>query len=127
MITFFDLKKLEELSCNNASEFMTYLYYHSTKRTARSTKELKYTNKQLQGYSYLLNPEDLFDDKHTDILYKIQYVKLAGMRDYLLFKQYRYLRLQTSYFPDLNYEVVKHNPLLTITNNEVQFRYEERY
>ena len=126
MALFFDLKKLEELSCNNSNEFMKYLWYHWTKRTAKTTKDLKYTNKRITGNSYLLNPKELFDDNSTDILYKIQYIKLAGMRDYLLFKQYGYKRLQTSYYPDLNYSAISHNPLLAITNTEVHFKYEER-
>ncbi len=78
----------------------------------------------LVGHSYLLNPKEFFEDKSTDIIFRVQYLKLAGMRDYGLYKQYKYTGLQTSFFPDLAYDNIKHNPLLIIKPTEILFKYE---
>ena len=78
----------------------------------------------LVGHSYLLNPKEFFEDKTTDIIFRVQYLKLAGMRDYSLYKQYKYIGLQTSFFPDLAYDNIKHNPLLIIKPTEILFKYE---
>ncbi len=80
----------------------------------------------LTGNSYLLNPSDFFNDRSTDDLFRVQYIKLAGRRDLTLFKLHNYRRLQTSYYPDLIYDSIKHNPLLEITKSEIIFTYEER-
>ena len=47
------------------------------------------------------------------------------MRDYNLYKQYRYKKLNLSYYPDLDYSAIAPNPLLTIDNNELSFKHEE--
>lgn len=104
---------------------MLMLWYHYTKALPRTNKHLKFTEVDLKGSSYILNPEPLFKDKSTDILFKIQYIKLAGRRDYLLYKQYKYKRLDTSYFPDLIYDSIKYNPLLEVTPKEIIFKLEE--
>jgi hypothetical protein len=78
------------------------------------------------GNSFLINPEPLFKiKKSVDILYIIQYIKLAAKRDYSLYKYYGVKSLQLSYFPDINLEVIKTNPLLKITPTEIFFAYEE--
>ena len=78
----------------------------------------------LTGNSFLLFPEPLFID-NTDILYLVQYIKLAALRDWNLYKQYKYKSLQTSFFPDLNYDAIRSNPLLKITPTQITFKYEE--
>ncbi len=104
---------------------MSMLEYHWSKKIPKNrfTKLLP-SKVSLAGHSYLLNPKDLFEDKGTDILYKLQYVKLAARRDYMLYKQHKYKALQTSFFPDLNYDAIKSNPLLKITQSEISFLYE---
>lgn len=123
---FFNMKLLEEQSSCNNEKMIALLYHHYNKKTIPSKWD-KYPPSRvpLHGYSYLLNPRDFFNDKGTDILYKIQYLKLAAMRDYLLYKQYKYKALQTSFYPDLNWAAIKHNPLLIITPTEIRFKYEE--
>ena len=121
---FFNLQKLEEASCDDPNTFMIMLWYHYTKRLPKNTKHLKFTQVNLQGNSFLLNPAPIFEDISTDILYKIQYIKLAARRDYLLYKQYGYKGLQTSFFPDLAVDAIKHNPLLDIKPTEILFKYE---
>lgn len=77
------------------------------------------------GYSYLLNPEDLLKDKSTDILFKSQYIQLAGRREYLEYKLYRNKYLDLSFFPDIDVNKLKSNPLLSINDNRIYFKYEE--
>ena len=122
---FFNLEKLESISCNDANKFITLLEYHFNKKTLPSKYD-KYKPVPLHGQCFLLNAYPLFSDKSTDVLFKVQYVKLAGRRDYNLYKQYGYKALQTSFFPDLNWDAIRSNPLLTITPQEITFKYEER-
>jgi len=124
MTIFFDLTKLEEQSCNASDKFMSMLEFHYSKQLPTKYRRLQPSKVSLHGNSFLINPLDLFKDKSTDILFKLQYVKLAARRDYNLYKQYGYKSLQTSFFPDLNIGAIRHNPLLTITPTEVQFKYE---
>ncbi len=125
MACFFNLKTLEEASCNDSNAFMLRLWYHYTKALPKTQQHRRFTNVDLKGDSFLLNPSPIFEDRNTDILFKVQYIKLAGRRDYHLYKQYKYKRLDTSYFPDLAYDSIKHNPLLEITTKEIIFKLEE--
>lgn len=100
------------------------LYWFSTKRLPNKWNIKEFSKVSLAGTSYLLNPTPLFEDKSTDILYKVQYVKLAARRDYLHYKQYKSTDLQTSYFPDILYDAIKSNPLLNITPQTIEFKYE---
>lgn len=123
---FFNLKTLEEQAGNNNQKFLTLLEHHYNKKTIPSKWDKYPPSKvHLHGYSYLLNPRDFFLDKNTDILYRVQYIKLAALRDWLLYKQYKYKALQTSFFPDLNWDAISHNPLFKITPSEVLLKYEE--
>ena len=125
MALFFNLQTLETQSLNDANKFMAMLEYHYSKRLPSKYSKYLPSKVPLNGTSYLLNPLALFSDKSTDILYKLQYIKLAGRRDYSLYKLYKYKALQLSYYPDIIYDTIKHNPLLTITQTEITFKYEE--
>jgi hypothetical protein len=125
MALFFNLKTLEEQSCNDTKKFLNMLYYHWNKSAPLTKYNINLRSKvSLAGTSYLLNPGDFFADKSTDDLFRVQYIKLAGRRDWNLYKQYKYRALNTSFFPDLIYDSIKHNPLLVITNKEIKFKYE---
>ncbi len=124
MALFFNLQTLESQSNNDSNKFMAMLEYHYSKRLPSKYSKYKPSKVSLVGGSYLLNPLDLFNDKSTDILFKIQYIKLAGRRDYSLYKLYRYKALQLSYYPDIMLDAIKHNPLLNITQSEILFKYE---
>ena len=124
MALFFNLQTLESQSDNDSNKFMAMLEYHYSKRLPSKYSKYKPSKVSLAGGSYLLNPLDLFNDKSTDILFKIQYIKLAGRRDYSLYKLYRYKALQLSYYPDIMLDAIKHNPLLNITQSEILFKYE---
>lgn len=124
MTVFFNLQTLEAQSCNDSNKFMAMLEYHYSKKLPLKYSKYKPSKVSLSGNSYLLNPVDLFNDKSTDILYKLQYVKLAGRREYSLYKLYKSKSLQLSYYPDIIYDAIKHNPLLEITQSEILFKYE---
>lgn len=119
MTLFFDLNNLEAESCNNYTKFITLLHNHYQGRLPKST-----TKRTLHGKSFLLNPEPLFARSTVDILYKIQYIKLAARRDYAMYKLYNFAGLDLSYFPDIDIDKLRTNPLLLIDNNTIQFLYE---
>lgn len=125
MTLFFNLKALEEQACKDPNKFMALLWYHYSKALPRTYSLYKPSKVSLKGDSFLLNPQPLFEDSTTDILYKLQYVKLCARRDYNIYKQYGYKSLNRSYFPDLAYDNLKFNPLLKITPKEITFKYEE--
>lgn len=125
MAVFFNLDLLEAQSGTDVNKFMALLEYHYSKRLPTRYSKYKPSTTSLAGHSFLLNPGELFRDEYTDVLYKVQYVKLAARRDWILYKQYKYRALQTSFFPDINYDAIKQNPLLKITQSEIHFKYEE--
>ena len=122
MTLFFDINKLDKEASGSIIKFIAILKDHYTK----SIKKYSYINKykSIHGNSYLLNPAPLFTAK-IDKAYIIQYVKLAARRDYTLFKLFNIISLDLSYFPEINLEIIKHNPLLKIINNQIQFKFEE--
>jgi hypothetical protein len=124
MAIFFNLQTLESQAGSDSNKFMAMLEYHYSKRLPNKYSKYKPSKVSLNGNSYLLNPQELFQDRSTDVLYKIQYIKLAARRDYSLYKLYNYKALQLSYYPDILYDAIKTNPLLTITQSEILFKYE---
>jgi hypothetical protein len=125
MALFFNLKALQEQSNNDPVLMVRMLYLYYTKKFPNKKTAKYYSKKPLDGHSFILNPAALFKDTSIDVFYVVQYIKLAGMRDYNLYKQYRYKKLNLSYYPDLDYLAIATNPLLTISNNELSFKHEE--
>lgn len=123
MILFFNLEKLEKLAGANPNKFIKLLEYHYKDIGTKS----KYNPSRLslKGSSFLLNPTPLFNNQIVDIHYIIQYVKLAGRRDYALYLTHKFTALDTSFFPDLDINKIKTNPLLTFNNKLINFKYEE--
>lgn len=122
MALFFDLQKLQEDSKGNAYTLMSLLEYQWNKKQPRGIKVP--FGKSYTGNNFLLNPSPLFIST-VDVSYKIQYVKLCALRDWFLYKTHGVTTLDLSYFPDVNVNLLKHNPLLTITNNTIRFKFEE--
>lgn len=123
MALFFDLNNIKAEAKGNHNKFfelLKMLHQKGIPKRRPGMPKLKLT-----GNSYLINPRPLLEsDKGVDILYKMQYVELAARRDYSLYKLYGIKTLPLSYYPDLNLQAIKHNPLLTIINNEIHFKYE---
>lgn len=124
MAIFFNEELLQELSCNDPLKYLALLEYHTHGNLAKN-KYAKYkpSTKSLTGLSFLLYPEPLFKTT-VDPLYKIQYIKAAAKRAYTLYKYHKILSLPLSYYPELNLAAAKSNPLLTVTNTELKFKYE---
>lgn len=116
---FFNLDNLEKECKGDYNKVLKLIYKLAIKKTIIS----RYT---LTGTSYLLNPIPLTQQNNIDILYKIQYLKLASMRDYGLYKLYKYSGLDISFFPDLKVELLNTNPLLKLTTTQLQFLYEDK-
>lgn len=127
MSLFFDIETLEtETNCDPVYLVKALEYWFKKKHIPKNSREsLKPIRKSLAGTSFLLNPQDFFQDKATDIIWRAQYIRLAARRDYTLYKIYGFKFLDLSFMPDLHLTAIKHNTLLTITNNKIYFKYEE--
>jgi hypothetical protein len=129
MILRFNLLVLEkETECNPIAmvEALRYYYDKVLVPSRRHSKYYKALKSPLAGYSYILDPNQLFSSK-CDVTYKAQYIRLAGRRNYSDFKLYGRTYLDLTYFSDINIDAVKHNPLLKIENNKIYFNLEENY
>lgn len=128
MALFFNLKLLESQSTSNPEKLIALLRFHYEGKTI-ANKRNKYnpSTKSLVGNSFILNPVPILYNKDTDPAYLSQYVKLAGRRDLSLFKLYRFIALDLSYYPDIDLNSIKTNPLLNISNHQIRFKFEEIY
>lgn len=126
MTLFFNLQTLESKTQLEPKKLVETLKLHFQKKTIpKNAKTLVKPLNNLVGNSFLLNAAPLFADKTTDINYIAQYIRLAGRRDYVLYKLYGQKFLDLSYFLDIDISSIKHNPLLTITENKIHFKYED--
>lgn len=121
---FFDILALEANTQCDPQQMLDKLYLHYTKKLIPKSHFSAKPIANLVGNSFLVNPQDFFDDKTTDIIYRSQYIQLAGRRDYSLYKYYQQTHLDLSYFQDLDISKISHNPLLTIDKNKLHFKYE---
>lgn len=125
MTLFFNLENLETVSGGETLKLIKILETYSKKEIPSNRWQIKFNAALLKGSSFLINPTDLFKDKITDPSYIAQYIRLAGRRSYALYKFYGYKGLDLSFYPDVNIQTIKHNPLLNIANNQINFKYEE--
>ena len=126
MILFFNLSVLEAETLGNPRQMVEKLRLFYTKKQMPKNSYSKIKPiRNLIGNSYLINPNGFFSDNTTDIIYKSQYIQLAGRRDYGAYKLYNVRYLDLSYFKDIDLDKIKTNPLITITQNKIYFKYEE--
>lgn len=128
MALFFNIKVLEEQAGSDSQKFIKLLEYHH-KGTQVVNKWAKYKPSKvtLKGNSFLLNPVPVLYNTEHDSAYIVQYIKLAGRRDLMLYKTHGFIKLDLSFYPDLIIDNIKHNPLLTISNQTISFKFEEIY
>ncbi len=127
MVLFFNLDTLEQ-DTHGDPEYLVqalYKFYKGRHIPKHSQEQYKPLKRLKAGTSWLLNPEDFFNDKTVDSAYRAQYIRLAGRRDYQQYKIYGTKSLDLTLYPDINYKVISTNPLLTIANNQIYFKYEE--
>lgn len=127
IIFFFNLNILESQTNNDPKHLVEVLKKAWQGRTIPKNIKEKYKPipQVIPGTSFLVNPKALFLDRTTQIVHKAQYIRLAGRRNYLLYKLKLQTYLDLTLYPDLNLEIIKHNPLLTIQKNNLRFKYEE--
>ena len=123
MTFFFDLATFEKLCQENILYALNVLDKASRKRIGKTDKETKDIQKLSQGSSFILNIHSLINVK-ANTIDKAQYVKLAGRRDYFLYKQTGLKDLLISYYPDVHYNNLKYNQLLSINNETIKFKFE---
>lgn len=123
MALFFNLELLEAESHCDPKLMLSMLERHSGKRLIPKNKRDTNNYRNLAGHSFLLDANSLFQDP-SDIAHKTQYIRLAGRRDYSLYKLYKVIYLDLSYYKDIDLNLIKHNPLLKITDNKIYFKYE---
>lgn len=128
MALFFNIHILEEQAEADPQKLIQLLKYHleGVKVVSKKAK-YKPSRISLNGNSFLLNPRPVLYSTEYDVAHLAQYIKLAGRRDLMLYKAYGFIGLHTSYYPDLLIENIKHNPLLTISNQTINFKFEEIY
>lgn len=125
MTVFFNSELLDRLSGGDPIKYIKLLEYHTTKTIPKSKySKYKPSRSNLQGNSFILNPNPLFNS-YIDPHYIVQYIKLAALRDWGTYKTYGIESLDLSYYPDLDLNKIKTNPLLTIINNHIHFKFEE--
>lgn len=120
MALFFNIQNIEKESSGDVRKIFELLNVIHKKKLGVTRVKLN-----LIGTSFLLNPESFIKDKRTDILYKLQYLRLAALRGYSQFKEYGLRTLDLSFFPDLDRRLISSNPLLKIQNNQLHFLYED--
>lgn len=126
MILFFNLSVLEAETLGNPKQMVEKLrLFYTKKQIPKNSYSKVKPIRNLIGNSYLINPDGFFADNITDIIYKSQYIQLAGRRDYSSYKLYNVKYLDLSYFKDIALDNIKTNPLITITQNKIYFKYEE--
>ena len=123
---FFDLDILEEGTRCDPQYLVTALYkfWRGTRYPRNSTEKYKPLTKLKPGSGFLLNPTEFFKDKAVESAYKAQYIRLAGRRNFALYKSYGIRSLDLSLYPDINIDAIVSNPLLTIANKQIHFKYE---
>jgi hypothetical protein len=126
MILFFSLSMLEADTLGNPRQMVEKLrLFYTKKHLPKNSYSKVKPIRNLTGSSYILNAAEFFADNITDIIYKSQYIQLAGRRDYSLYKLFNQKYLDLSYFKDIDIDNIKTNPLITITQNKIYFKYEE--
>lgn len=126
MTVFFDLGVIEKEAGNNLKKFMKLFQVSCTNELPSRHKDSLYKKRLcLTGASFIINPIPLLNIRNIDIAYVVQYIKLAAKRDYTMYKYFSVKYLLLSYFPDINIEKIRSNPLLKITKDKIFFLYEE--
>jgi hypothetical protein len=122
---FFNIKTLEKESGGDPYKLVFLIHY-----LAGGDKPVWYKGSisKLTGFSFINNAKPLSAnlDIH-DPMHIVQYIKLLALRDYSMYKRYGVTYLDTSYYPDLATANISANPLITITQNKIYFKYEEIY
>lgn len=121
-VLFFNSEYLfkDSATRNNSMYLLHKLYYG---RLASSSKELRQLSKLKNGNSFLLNFPALYNC-NIDVLQKQQYLLLASKRNFADYLILNNPNLDLSLYPEISIDKLKNNPLLTINNNLIIFKFE---
>ena len=127
MTLFFNLKILEQDTKGNAEYLVEALNKFYKGITIPKNKQEKYKPlPRLQaGSSFILKPKPFFDNTGIDSVYRAQYIKLAALRNYGLYKTNGIKFVDLTLYPDIDLNNIKSNPLLIIANKQIKFIHEE--
>lgn len=123
---FFDINILErDTKCDPVYLVVALHKFYKGITLPKNARERYKPLKNLKpGPSFLINPESLFLDKSVDNIYKSQYIRLAARRNYLHYKVFKDSTLDLNMYPDINIPAIQSNPLLSIAQNKLKFKYE---
>lgn len=125
MTLFFNLSKLEKATKSDPIYIVEALKMHYNSNRLLNSRKSKYKAvPDLGGRSFILNPHALFSS-NADILFKVQYIRLAALRNYLDVRLSNIRYLDLSMYPEINLNIISSNPLLSIKNNKIYFEFEE--
>lgn len=119
---FFDIDILTKQCKGDSITMLKMLENYYFKKIPRSSKDVYgFAKVRLKGYTWLPNPEKLFSSK-ADIRYKRQYLILRSKVNILMINEYGLDILDLSFYPDIDKESIRHNPLIEIKNNVLYFK-----
>jgi len=127
MTLFFNLKILEQDTQCDAEYMIEALHKFYLGVTIPKNVHEKYKplRRLRAGSSFLLKPEPFFKNTGIDSAYRAQYIRLAALRNYGLYKTYGIKSVDLTLYPDVDLNKIKSNPLLTIANKQIKFIHEE--
>ena len=124
MALFYNIHLLEQFSKGNPATVIELLTDWYNKKTIAKNSKDPFVPRNYSGSNFLLNPKDFLNDKRTDIYFRLQYLRLSSLRNYADYKLFEQTWLDTTLYPDLNRQAIQQNPLLTINNTKIHFKYE---
>lgn len=127
MTLFFNLKILEQDTQCDAEYIVEALHKFYLGVTIPKNVHEKYKplRRLRAGSSFLLKPEPFFKNVGIDSAYRAQYIRLAGLRNYGLYKTHGIKSVDLTLYPDVDLQKIKSNPLLIIANKQIKFIHEE--
>ncbi len=121
---FFDIKTLQKESKNSPVKMIKMLENWYLNKLPKNKRMMENFSKvSLKGDSFILQPLALFSAQ-VDVNYKVQYLILIAKRDYMFYLLYGVKYLDLSYFPDLDINKIRGNPLMEVVNNKLYFKLE---
>ena len=130
----YDWEKVQRLCNGQPNDIVWYLAFRSGAYT-KTLHYLRNVNKSLYtaakrplpvGYSYIINTEDLFNNESgADITEIYEYITLASNRQIFDYRVRGDSTLHLNIALALGIDVT-YNSLLTVTNNIINFKYEQK-
>jgi hypothetical protein len=127
---FYNWRKIYKYSEGKVSTILDILYYitnHTVPNNKWDKRFFDISKVDWSGKSFLLHPEELFlnRSKYSGIELS-QYVALASLRNYADYKATNIRHLISMRTPEINFEKIRQNRLLSIDSDEnIHFLWEE--